>query len=96
MGLRLALTLVSSIELAGPSGTTNEQDHIDRHAEARKLAVGGRGCRGFLEVDTAHRKRDMSGVTPLVVMDPDREEVVGEIAEIPPAESDFPAAGAKG
>jgi hypothetical protein len=58
--------------------------------------MGGEGGRDFLEVDVAHRSLDISSATHLVMMDPESEEVVGEIAETPPAVSDFPAAGAEG
>ena len=96
MRLRLALTVVSMLGLAGTSATANAQPPIDGHGKARKIAICGEGGRDFPEFDAAHRRLDISRATHVVAMDPDSEEVVGEIAGIPPADSDFPAPGAEG
>ena len=102
MRLRLALTIVSMLWHAGTLATTNGQPLIDRRGKARKIAIGGDGGRDFLEVNAVHRGLEISRATHLVVMDLDsemdldREEVVGEIAETPSADSDFPAAGVEG
>lgn len=96
MRFRLALAVVSMLGLAGASATTNAPLQSDRHGESRKIAIGGEGGRDLPEVDAAHRRLDISRATNIVVLDPESEEVVGEIAQILPADPDFPAAGAEG
>ena len=96
MRLRLALTVVSMLGLAGTSATANVQPLIDRRGKARKITIGGEGGQDFAEVGAAHRRRDICWATQVVVTDLDREEIVGEIAVTSPADSDFPAAGAEG
>jgi hypothetical protein len=95
MRYRLALTVVSTLGLAGTSATTHAQPLIDRHGKAQKIATGGEGGRGLQEVDAAHRRHVVSR-TAHVVVNLAREEVVGGTAETPPADSDFPAAGTEG
>jgi hypothetical protein len=96
MRLRLALTVMSLLGLAVTSATTNGQPLIDRHGKGRQMAMGGDGGPDLLEVDTVHRRLDISRATHLIVMDSDSEEVVGGIAETLTADPDFPETGAAG
>src|SRR3954468_20485113 len=50
---------------------------------SKEIAVGGDGSWDYLTVDTAGRRLYVSHATKVVVIDLDKEEVVGEIADTP-------------
>jgi DNA-binding beta-propeller fold protein YncE len=70
----LLLTLVVS---------TRAQDPTSRYEKVHKIAIGGEGGWDFLEVDAANRRLYVTRGTRVVVVDLDKETVVGEIADTP-------------
>ena len=63
--------------------TGEAQDPAARYDTIRKIAIGGEGGWDFLEVDSANRRLYVTRGTRVVVVDIDREKVVGEIADTP-------------
>ncbi len=76
--LSLTMALVCSIILFVESGRAAVSYHL-----AKTIQVGGEGGWDYLSVDTTGRRLFVSHATKVVVIDLDKEEVVGEIADTP-------------
>src|SRR5260370_42556188 len=63
--------------------SSSAQDPLAGYDKVHKIAVGGEGGWDFLEVDPATSRLFVTRGTHVVVVDPQTEAVVGEIADTP-------------
>jgi hypothetical protein len=80
--LRIGFVLAPAVLLALVP-PVRAQAPLDRYEKVRTIAIGGEGGWDFLEVDAANRRLYVTRATRVVVVDLDREAVVGEIADTP-------------
>jgi DNA-binding beta-propeller fold protein YncE len=80
--LRIGFVLVPAVLLA-LAPPVRAQDASARYEKVRSIVIGGEGGWDFLEVDAANRRLYVARATRVVVVDLDKENVVGEIADTP-------------
>ncbi len=80
ISIALALGLAT---LPGPSPLADPPASKTPPSKVRKIALGGEGGWDYLTVDPAARRLYVSRGTRVVVMDIDKEAVVGEMADTP-------------